>query len=237
MNEIKEILLEITENPLFGIALSVSAYEIGLFLNRKAKTPLVNPMVVAIILILGFLTVFKIPLENYYKGGNVIAMFLAPATASLAVSIYNRFSLLKQNLIPVIVGTFIGALTSIVSVISLCKLFGIDDTIMLSLIPKSVTTPIAMELSTSLGGVSAIAVAAVVITGIFGTIMSPLFIKWFKINNSVAAGLAIGSSCHALGTSKAIEIGETEGAMSGIAIGMCGISTVICAVILKTLFL
>lgn len=237
MNEIKEILLGITENPLFGVSLSIAAYEIGVILNRKTKTPLVNPMVVAIILILGFLSLFNIPLENYYKGGNVIAMFLAPATASLAVSVYNRFSLLKQNLVPVIIGTFVGAVTSIVSVILLCKLFKIDETIMLSLIPKSVTTPIAMELSTSLGGISAIAVAAVVVTGIFGTIMSPLFIKWFKIDNSVAAGLAIGTSCHALGTSKAIEIGETEGAMSGIAIGMCGISTVICAVILKALFL
>ena len=237
MEWFKNILMSITESPLFGITISIFAYETGVFLNKKAKTPLVNPMVISIIIILGFLHIFNIPLENYYNGGNIIGMFLAPATASIAVSIYNRIKLLKENLIPIVVGTFVGAVTSVVSVITLCKLFGINETVTLSLIPKSVTTAIAIDVADSLGGVSAIGVAGVVVTGIFGNIMSPLFIKWFKIDNSVASGLAIGTSCHALGTSKAIEIGEIEGAMSGIAIGMCGISTVIIAVVLDALFL
>lgn len=235
MDSIRETLLAITENPLFGITLSILAYECGVWLNKKAKTPLVSPMVIAIIIIIAFLKIFKIPIDNYYAGGNIITMLLAPATASLAVSIYNRLRLLKENLIPIIAGTFVGAVTSVVSVVLLCKAFNISDGILLSLIPKSVTTAIAIDIADSLGGISAVAIAGVMITGIFGTVMSPLFIKWFRIDNSVAAGLAIGTSCHALGTSKAIEIGETEGAMGGIAIGMCGIFTVIIAIVVKAL--
>lgn len=235
MEWFKDILISLTESPLFGITISIFAYECGLWLNKKARTPLVNPMVVAIIIIIAFLKLFNIPTENYYVGGNIITILLAPATASLAVSIYNRLSLLKENFIPIVVGTLAGAVASVVSVAALCKLFNINDEILISLIPKSVTTPIAIDIANSLGGISAVTVAGVMVTGIFGAIMSPLFIKWFKINNSVAAGLAIGASCHALGTSKAIEIGEIEGAMGGIAIGMCGIFTVLTAIIIKAI--
>lgn len=237
MEWFKNILLSITESPLFGITISIAAYECGLWLNKKAKTPLVNPMVVAIIIIIAFLKLFNIPTENYYAGGNIITMLLAPATASLAVSIYNRLHLLKENFLPIVAGTLVGAVTSVISVVLLCKLFGINDEILISLIPKSVTTPIAIDVANSLGGISAVAVAGVMVTGIFGAIMSPLFIKWFRINNSVAAGLAIGASCHALGTSKAIEIGETEGAMGGIAIGMCGTFTVLVSIVIKAVLL
>ncbi len=219
-------MLKITGSPIFGITLCIIAYIIGVKIKNKFKSPIFNPMLLGSLFIIVFLYIFKIPLENFMNGGNIIAMLLAPATAVLAVSIYNRIEIIKQNWLPVIAGCIVGSASSLISVFLLCKLFGLSEEILTSLLPKSITTAIAIELSAQLGGIVPISVAAVCVTGVFGSIMSPYFIKWFRIENSVAAGLAIGASCHALGTSKAIEIGEIEGMMSGISIGICGLSTV-----------
>lgn len=219
-------MLKLTESPIFGVTLCIIAYIIGVKIKNKFKSPIFNPMLIGSLFVIVFLYIFKIPLKNFMKGGNIIAMLLAPATAVLAVSIYNRIETIKQNWLPVITGCIIGSASSLISVFLLCKLFSLPEEILASLLPKSITTAIASELSAQLGGIVPIAVAAVCVTGVFGAIMSPYFIKWFRINDPVAAGLAIGASCHALGTSKAIEIGEIEGMMSGIAIGICGLSTV-----------
>ena len=135
--------------------------------------------------------------------------------------------MLKKNLIPILAGTFTGSVASIASVLVLCRLFGLSDELTASLIPKSVTTPIAMEISKQQGGIVPITVAAVIVTGIFGAVLAPIFIRIFRVKNPVEAGIAIGTCSHALGTSKALELGEVEGAMSGIAIGVAGIITVI----------
>lgn len=222
----------ITSSPLFGIVVSILAYTAGVWLNRKAKSPLVNPLLIAIILVVLVLSAFHIPLENYQAGGNFIALFLAPATASLALSVYRQRDILKRNLFPVLLGCAAGSITSMLSVYGLCKAFNLDERLTASMLPKSVTTPIAMEVSKQHGGIVPVTVAAVVITGILGSMMAPLLIKAFRVKNPVAAGVAIGAASHAVGTSKAIEIGETEGAMSGIAIGISGIFTVLLAMLL-----
>lgn len=217
----------LTSNPYFGIVLSISAFQLGIWINKKFKTPIANPLLIAIILIIGVLSVFNIPLENYNEGGDIIGLFLAPATAVLAVTIYSKLDILKKNLLPIIIGTGVGALTSIGTIYGLCKLFGLDESMTASLLPKSVTTPIAIEVSTQLGGMASITIAAVVVTGIAGAILAPALIKIFRVKNPVAQGLAIGTSSHAMGTTKALELGEIQGAMSGIAIGVAGIMTVI----------
>ena len=218
---------EIYASPLFGIVLCIFSFEIGLWINRKTHSPLANPLLIAVVICIAVQQIFSIPLESFQQGGDIITMFLAPATAALSLSIYNQLDTLKKNLLPILAGTLTGSITSIGSVIGLCKLFGLDEELTASLIPKSVTTPIAMEVSRQHGGIVSITVAAVIVTGIFGAILAPVLIKLFRVKNPVEAGIAIGTCSHALGTSKALEIGETEGAMSGIAIGVAGIITVV----------
>lgn len=219
-------------SPFFGIVLCIGTYSMGLWINRKTKSPIANPLLIAIVLTILILSTFHIPLEDFNRGGNLIAFFLIPATAALALSIYRQVWLLKRNFFPVIIGSAVGSLVSMGSVYGLCRLFRLDEVLIHSLIPKSVTTPIAMDLSIQLGGEPSITVAAVVVTGIVGAIFAPALIKLFRVNNSIAAGVAIGTSSHALGTAKALEIGEVEGAMSGIAIGVSGILTVLFATII-----
>ncbi len=213
-------------SPLFGFTLCILAYIIAIKIKNKFKYTLLTPILTSTLLIIGVLTAFRIPLENFLVGANMISMFLAPATAALALSMYRQINVIKRNLIPIAVGCIVGAVTAVASILFLCKVMGLTEELTVSLIPKSITTAIASELSNHMGGNAPITVAAVAVTGIFGAIMSPFFIKWFRVNNPIAAGLAIGASCHALGTSKAIELGETEGSLSGIAVGICGLVTV-----------
>ena len=214
-------------SPYFGVALSVIAFGAGVRIQQKTKSALCNPLIIAIVLIIGVLLVFKIPYDSYNNGGEIINMFLAPATACLAVSIYTKLSILKKYWLPIIVGCIAGSLASMASVYGMCRLFRLDQSLTMSMLPKSVTTPIAVSVTQSHGGVVPVTVVAVIFTGILGSIAAPLFIRIFKVSDSVAAGLAIGACSHAVGTSKAIEIGEVEGAMSGLAIGICGVVTVL----------
>ena len=218
------MMAELFASPFFGIALSVIAFWVGVRIQKKTGLVLCNPLLIAIVLVSAVLLVCRIPYESYNQGGAIINMFLAPATACLAVSIYTQINLLKENWLPILVGCTAGSITSMGSIYLMCRLFRLDEAVSASLIPKSVTTPIAVSISENLGGIQAITVVAVIITG---SILAPVLIKLFRVKDPVAAGLAIGACSHAVGTSKALELGETEGAMSGLAIGICGILTVI----------
>ena len=218
---------EVFSSPYFGVALSVIAFGIGVKLNQKFKTPFCNPLIIAIVLVSAVLLIFKIPYEDYNKGGEIINMFLAPATACLAVAVYTKLQILKQYWFPILIGCAAGSATSMGSVYLLCRLFGLEESLTVSLLPKSVTTPIAVSIAEPAGGMVPITVVAVIFTGILGGIFAPLLIRLFRVADPVAAGLAIGASSHAVGTYKAIELGEIEGAMSGLAIGICGIITVL----------
>ena len=223
---------DIFASPFFGITISILAFFIGLEIQKRTRIALCNPLLLAIILVIVFLKIFGIPYDDYNEGGAVINMFLAPATACLAVSIYTKLQLLKENAIPILVGCTAGSLSSMGSVYVLCKLFGLDEAMTASLLPKSITTPIAVEVCQTHGGIVPVTVIAVIFTGILGSILAPYLIKLFRVKNPITAGLAIGACSHAVGTSKAIELGETEGAMSGLAIGVCGILTVIISMVL-----
>lgn len=220
------MMQELFKSPFFGIALSIIAFWIGVKLQKKTGLVICNPLIIAIILVSAVLLIFKIPYESYNVGGTIINMFLAPATACLAVSIYTKIELLRKNWLPIVVGASCGSLASMGSVYLMCKLFGLDDAMTVSLLPKSVTTPIAVGIAEGHGGIVPITVVAVIFTGILGSILAPTLIKIFHVEDEMTAGLAIGACSHAVGTSKAIELGETQGAMSGLAIGVCGILTV-----------
>lgn len=220
-------LMNVLSNGMFGIALSAGAFEVGVLLNRKWKFSLFNPLLVGVVLVVAVMLIFQIPLKSYSVGGDMITMFLTPATAVLAYSIYNQRTILKQYWLPVVCGCAAGSLTSVFGVFGLCKLFHLDAQLTASLLPKSVTTAIAIDVSKSLGGIPALTVVAVIVTGIFGAAFSPLLVKLFRVKNPIAAGVAIGSCSHAAGTSRALEMGEIQGAMSGISVGIAGIMTVI----------
>ena len=223
---------DVFSSPFFGIALSILTFWIGAKIQKQLKSVICNPLLIAILLTSVVLLAFDIPYESYNEGGAIINMFLTPATACLAVSIYTKIQILKENCIPIVVGCTVGSLASMGSVWLLCRLFGLDEAMTASLIPKSITTPIAMEVCQSHGGIVPVTVIAVIFTGILGSILAPFLIRLFRVDNPVTAGLAIGACSHAVGTSRALELGETEGAMSGLAIGVCGIITVIVSMVL-----
>ncbi|MBE7012373.1 MAG: LrgB family protein [Ruminococcaceae bacterium] len=227
MTDILKEFSALAQTPLFGVTIALVMFSFAKMITSRFSTPLMNPLLISTIFIWAIYYSFGIPISSFDNGGKIILMFLPLATAALAFSMYNKRKLIKKNLVPILAGCIVGVVVSVGSVLILCHIFGIDEAVTKSLIPKSVTTAIAMPLADSLGGYSSIASAGVFVTGLFGAVMCPYFIKWTRLNNSVAAGLGIGASCHALGTAQAVKIGETESAMGGIAIGICGLLTVI----------
>lgn len=226
----------LVNNVLFGIVLSLIAFEIGFCIYKKTKLPIFNPLLIAIILVIGFLILFDIRFDVYNKGGQFINMFLGPATVVLAVPLYKQLQLLKKHLIPIVVGIFIGSTIGILSVLLSGYILKMDNNITISLLSKSVTTPIGIEITNQLGGVPSVTVLSIIISGIIGAIIGPILFKVFKINNKVAIGISLGTAAHAVGTTKALELGETEGAMSSLSIGIAGIMTVFLAPILYNIF-
>ena len=220
---------EILSNPLFWIFLTLVAFEIGNMIFKATKVPIFNPLLIAIIIIIGILVIFNIDYDVYNSGGKFINSFLGPATVVLAVPLYKNLDLLKKNIYPIFLGLFIGVIVSVSCVIILSASLGLNKELIATLVPKSVTTPIGVEVSKSLGGIGAITIVSIVFTGIVGAIIAPIVMKVLKIKNPVAIGIAIGAAAHAVGTTKAFEIGETEGAMSSLSIGIAGIITVLIA--------
>ncbi|WP_298838052.1 LrgB family protein [Clostridium sp.] len=228
---------DLISSPVFGVIVSLVAYEIGIYIKKKGKLPIFNPLMIAIIILIFFLMKFHIKYEDYNNGGKIISFFLFPATVALALPMYKKFTLFKQNATPILIGIFSGAIVGFVSVVFLSKLFGFTDVLIVSLIPKSITTPIGIVLSKQLGGLPSITVVAIIITGIVGSISGPFMYKILRIKDKVAMGIAMGASSHALGTARAMEMGETEGAMSGLTMAISGIVIVLLYPLLWKIFL
>ena len=228
---------EVFASPFFGITLSIAAYSLGVWINRKTKLAILNPLLISYLIIIPLLLITGIPLEWYENGGDIINMFLSPATAVLAITIYRQREILRNHILSVTIlsvtaGSIAGSAVSIGIVYLLSEILSLPDEIRASLLPKSITTPMAIAVSESIGGIEAITVMAVIFTGILGNIIGPYLIKLFRIKDEIAQGMAFGSASHAVGTSKAIEIGEVQGALSSIALVMSGIITVIITLVL-----
>ena len=219
----------ITQSVYFGVVITFIGYEIGLLLQKKFKTALMNPLLIAAILIIGVLLVLDVPYEEYNKGAQYINFFLTPATVSLAIPLYRQLSVLKKYPLAIFGGITAGVLTAMVSIWLLSLGFGLAHEQYVTLLPKSITTAIGMGVSDKMGGIGTLTVVAISITGISGNVLCEVILKLFKIENPIAKGLAIGTSAHALGTAKAMELGEIEGAMSSLAIVVTGIMTVVSA--------
>lgn len=220
-------MYNILETQVFGIIVTILFFNLGIFLQKKTKNPLMNPLLIAIIGIILFLNITKIPYESFKIGADSINFFLGPVTVVLAVPLYKQFDLFKKHLLEIVIGIGCGVFSSFLSIKLIGMLTNANISIINSLIPKSITTPMGLSLTNTINGVEAVTVVAIIFTGILGAIIAPLVFKIGKINHPVAKGIALGTSAHALGTTKALEMGEVEGAMSGLSIGISGILTVV----------
>lgn len=228
-------MYSVIETPIFGIVLTIVFFNIGIYIQNKTKKPIFNPLLIAIVGIILFLSITKIPYDKYKLGADSINFLLGPVTISLAIPLYRQFNLLKKYFLEIIVGILCGVIVSLASVLIIGVLTHANIEILNSLIPKSITTPMGLALTKTLNGIDSITVVSIIITGILGAIISPLVFKVGKINNPIAKGIALGTSSHALGTTKAMEMGEVEGAMSSLSIGIAGTITVIIVPIILNL--
>ncbi len=218
-----------SDSMFAGVTLSLVAYMIGVILKKKLKLGIFNPLLISIIISIIVLVIGKVDYNIYNEGAKYLSYLLTPATVCLAIPLYEQWQLLKRNYKAVLCGLFAGAITSMTTGFVLAKICGLSHEEYVTLLPKSITTAIGMGVSEELGGYVTITVAVIIITGVLGNIIGELVCKIFHIEEPISKGLAFGASAHAIGTAKALEIGEVEGAMSGLAIAVSGILTVMFA--------
>lgn len=225
-------MFEIFSSQPFGIMLTMAFYIFGSYLYQKTKFPLFNPLLFATVLLIAYIKIGNINIDTFLTDLSGINVFLGPLIVCLAVPIARLRHIIAKNLVPIIVGSIVGAIVSVVSVIILGELFGLDQEIIASIIPKSSTTPIAIEVSNRIGGIKSITVAVVIITAVIGSVIGPIMVKIFKIKDTKMIGMGLGSTAHAIGTAKAFEIDPEAGAISSIALVFVGVFTAIISLFL-----
>lgn len=218
-----------TNSLYFGILITILGYFIGDYLRKKLNLSILNPILIGIIFVGVIITLCKVEYKTYYEGAKYISFLLTPATICLAIPLYEEFEILKHNLKAVTLGITAGVLSSLGSILAFSYMFMLTHEQYITLLPKSITTAIGMSLSSELGGIPSLTVAIIIITGIFGNLIGEYVCKMFKITEPVSVGLAFGTASHAVGTAKALELGEVEGAMSGLSVAVSGIITVVLA--------
>jgi len=226
----------VLSSATIGVVLSIAAYEVGVFLKKKTNSPIFNPLLVSIVLVMLVLIVFRIDYDSYNSSAKYLSYLLTPATVSLAIPLYQQLELLKKNFVAIMLGILSGVLTSAGVILAMSILFGLSHEEYVTLLPKSITTAIGMGVSEELGGYVTITVAVIIVTGILGNIIGEMVCKVFRIKNPISRGLALGTSAHAIGTARAMEMGEVEGAMSSLAIVVAGLCTVVGASVFALLW-
>jgi predicted murein hydrolase (TIGR00659 family) len=223
---------DLLQNSVFlGVLLSIGAYAIGMLLKRKTGWSILNPLLVSIVLIIAFLLVTGLPYQTYSEGADIISYMLTPATICLAVPLYQQVELLKKNYKAVLAGILSGVISSMITILVLALLFGFDHASYVTFLPKSITTAIGMGVSQELGGYVSVTVVVIVLTGVIGNVIADRVLGFLHIEEPIAKGVAIGSASHAIGTARAMEMGQVEGAMSGLSIVVSGIMTVLGATV------
>ena len=223
---------DLLQNSVFlGVLLSIGAYAIGMLLKRKTGWSILNPLLVSIVLIIAFLLVTGLPYQTYSEGADIISYMLTPATICLAVPLYQQVELLKKNYKAVLAGILSGVISSMITILVLALLLGFDHASYVTFLPKSITTAIGMGVSQELGGYVSVTVVVIVLTGVIGNVIADRVLGFLHIEEPIAKGVAIGSASHAIGTARAMEMGQVEGAMSGLSIVVSGIMTVLVATV------
>lgn len=211
----------------WGVMVTLAAFALGTLLHRKTKAAWCNPLLLGSIFVVVLLSILKIPYPDYKQSASPITWLLFPATVSLAVPLYEQWELLKKNVLAIAAGIGAGVITSVASLLLIAWVFQLDTAGAVSLLPKSVTTAIGVDVAAELGGIPALTTAVIVLTGIMGNLMAVSLCRLLRITNPIAKGIAIGTSSHAIGTSKALEMGQVEGAMSSLSIAVAGVLTAI----------
>ena len=214
------------QSVFFGVAVSIAAYEAGSLLKKKYHSALFNPLLLSVAATIVLLVLFRIDYDTYYDGAKYLSYLLTPATVCLAIPMYEQLELLKKNLKAVMVGIISGVLMSLGCILVMAIVFGLNHETYVTLLPKSITTAIGMGVSEELGGYVTITVATIVITGVLGNIIGEGLCKLFHIEEPIAKGVALGTASHAIGTARAMEMGEIEGAMASLSIAVAGLLTV-----------
>ena len=226
----------LTQSAFFGAVLSLAAYEVGLYCKKRWRLAIFNPLLIAIALVVAALALLKIPYSTYQSGAKYISWLLTPATVCLAIPLYEQLALLKKNALAIAAGILAGVLTSVTLVLLFAVVFHFSHAEYVTFLPKSVTTAIGMGVSEQLGGNVSITVVVIVITGVLGNILAEPICRLFAITNPIAKGIGIGSASHAIGTAKAMELGQVEGAMSGLSIAVSGLLTVAAAAVFGMIY-
>lgn len=215
----------INTSIVWGLAITMCAFALGTYLHKRTNKSWCNPILLASILVILMLSSFDISYVEYKQSNSVLTDLLLPSTVSLAIPLYQKWELLKKNIVAIFGGIVAGVLVSIGSCILLAWIFDLDTSISVSILPKSVTTAIGIDIARELGGLPALTTTIIILTGIVGNLLAVKLCKMFTITHPVAKGIAIGTSSHAIGTSKALEIGEIEGAVSSLSIAVSGVLT------------
>lgn len=210
---------------VFVLVLVVGIYLLSIKLHLKIRFPLLNPVLITILVLIGLLIILDVPYATFKKSSQMINFLLGPSVVALGYILHKQIHYLKGNVVSVLTSITVGAVVGIASILLVGKLFGADQTLIASLAPKSVTTPIAMALSESNGGIPALTAVVVVVAGVMGSIIAPPIMNWLGIKSPIAKGIALGASSHGVGTATAIQMGAIEGALSGLAIGIMGTIT------------
>lgn len=219
----------IETSVFFGVLISLVSYGLGIWLKKRFRLGILNPLLISIVLTIAVLLLLDIDYDTYYEGARYLSYLLTPATVCLAVPLYEQFELLKKYKTALVLGIGAGVLTSICTVLILAVLFCLDHSTYVTLLPKSITTAIGMGISEELGGYVSVTVAVIIITGVLGNILAESVCRLFRITEPIAKGIAVGTASHAIGTARAMEMGEVEGAMSSLSIVVAGILTVAAA--------
>lgn len=217
----------LTSSVFMAVTISLLGYEMGSFLKRKTGLAILNPLLVAIAVVIVLLLLFHVDYEVYEEGSEILSYLLTPATVALAVPLYRQMHLLKKNGVAICAGVLAGVVTSLASTLLIAFVFQMTHEEYVTFLPKSITTAIGMGMSEEMGGIVTITVAVIVVTGIVGNVMGEWVCRIFHIRERIAVGLALGTSAHVIGTTKAMELGDVEGAMSSLAIVLAGILTVL----------
>lgn len=217
----------LSNSSYFGAALCIAGYGLGMVIRKKFHLGFLNPLLISIVFVIGVIQIFGIDYDGFQNSAKYLSYLLTPATVCLAIPLYQQLSILKDHFLAVLCGILAGVISSLGSVLAMAFLFGLDHQYYVTLLPKSITTAIGMGVSEELGGITTITVAVIIVTGVLGNIIGEFICRKFHIYEPVAVGLALGTSAHAVGTAKALEIGEIEGAMSSLSIAVAGLMTVL----------
>ena len=236
MNDLLDQIRPVISSEVFLLMFSMGTFLLGVLAYKRTKITLLQPLLISMIIIIHFLKFTGIDYPTFYKQTRILNFMLGPSVVALGYVLYEQIEQIRGNVISILTSVFVGSVVGIVSVVLVAKLLGADHILMASLAPKSVTTPIAMSLSEKSGGVPSLTAAFVVICGIFGGLIGPILLRKIGIKSKIAQGLAMGSSAHALGTARAMEMGAVEGAISGLAIGIMGIMTALLIPFAERLF-